>query len=377
MTYADLANPGVHHLPVYEPGRPIERVARDFGLDPRTVAKLASNENPLGCSPRALDAARQAMERISEYPDGGAVALREAIAAHLELAPEQVLPGNGSNEIIELLGHAFLRPGVEVVMGSPAFVVYKLVTLLFGAAPVEVPLVNFTHDLTRMRQAVTDRTRLVFLPSPNNPTGTCNEARDIRAFARDLPDSVIFVFDEAYSEYLESPPDLRDMIGDRPLLCLRTFSKIHGLAGFRLGYGYGDSTLIQFLQQVRQPFNTNAPAQAAAIAALNDPDWVRSCRKANLEGLAWLSRELGERGYTVTPSRANFLLVEFSEARTVFEALQRKGLIVRPLAGYGLPDHLRISVGTPEQNARLMEVLDSWAAPPGAGRRGAEGVLNS
>ena len=361
MTYAELANPGVRQLPVYEPGRPIELVARDFGLDPEQVSKLASNENPFGASPQALRAAQEALKSVATYPDGGGLFLREKIASKHELQPNQIILGNGSNEILELLGHTFLRSGTEAVMGTPAFIVYKLVTLLFGANPIEVPLVDYTHDLNQMRKAVTENTRLVFLPSPNNPTGTCNSTEDIRAFAKDLPEHVVFVFDEAYAEYLASPPDLRDCLESRPLICLRTFSKIYGLAGLRLVYGYGDASLIQLLQQCRQPFNANSSAQAAGSAALDDVEWVDSCRKKNDEGLGWLKYELEKMGLRVIPSSANFLLVEFENAKSVFEALQQEGLIVRPLAGYGLANHLRISIGTPDENRRLVEFLQSMA----------------
>ncbi|BET66255.1 histidinol-phosphate transaminase [Opitutales bacterium ASA1] len=355
---SDLARPEVLTQPVYEPGKPIEDVARELGLDPGSIIKLASNENPLGASPAALEAASRALRSLELYPDGGAVRLRAKLARKLGLAPEQIAVGNGSNEILELLGHVFLGPGVEAVMGAPAFAVYKLVTLLFGGRVVEVPLVNHRHDLDALRAAVTDRTRLVFLPSPNNPTGTANDEAEILGFARSLPPHVVFVYDEAYAEYMENPPDLRPLIAEgRPVVCLRTFSKIYGLAGLRLGYGYGSREMIALLQRVRQPFNVNAVALAAGEAALDDVDFVaRSCA-SNTAGLAQLEAGFAELGLEFVPSVANFVTVKVGAGAEVFARLQAAGVIVRPMGGYGMPEWVRVSVGTREQNDRLLAEL--------------------
>lgn len=358
MKLTDLVNPSVLTQPVYEPGKPIEDVARELGLDPAGIIKLASNENPLGASPRALEAAQAALMNAELYPDGGCVALRARLAQRHGLAPEQFVVGNGSNEILELLGHAFLSSCDEVVMGAPAFIVYKLVTLLFGARPVEVPLVAHRHDLDAMAAAVTPRTKLVFLASPNNPTGTSNTADDILAFASALPDHVVFVLDEAYAEYLDNPPDLRPLIAaGRKVVCLRTFSKIHGLAGLRVGYGYATAELIGLLQRVRQPFNVNAIAQAAALAALDDAAWVDRCRAQNQAGLAQLAAGFAELGREFVPSDANFMLVHVGDGTGVFAALQRRGVIVRPVGPYGLPAWVRVTVGTTEQNERLLREM--------------------
>ncbi len=361
MNFKDLVKPRVLTQPIYEPGKPISAVAREYGLDPGRVLKLASNENPFGTSPKALEAAKMALDSAWLYPDGGATELRRKLSDHLGIQPEQVLPGNGSNEIIELLGHAFLGEGDEAVMGAHAFIVYKLVTLLFGAKPVEVPMPGLRHDLKAMAEAVTERTRLVFLPSPNNPTGTANTEEDVFVFVRSLPPNVLFVYDEAYAEYLEKPPDLRPLIEEgRNILCLRTFSKIYGMAGFRLGYGYGEPELIALLQQVRQPFNANLLAQEAALGALEDAEWVDFCRMANRQGLKQLETGLLEMGCRITPSSANFVLVEFEseeQAMALFRALQKRGIIVRPLKGYGLGRYLRISVGKPEQNLQVLDTL--------------------
>ncbi len=358
MTYTDLVKKPVLSQPVYEPGKPIEIVAKEFGLEVGAIVKLASNENPLGPSPKALDAACKAMESINLYPEGGGVFLRTAIAEARAVDPAQVILGNGSNEIFELLGHLFLGPGDEVVFGAQAFIVYKLVTLLFGATPVEIPMPNYSHDLEAMREAVTERTRLVFIPTPNNPTGTCVDEEALKAFILALPDHVVAVIDEAYAEYLNPEPDFRELFASgSKVLCTRTFSKIYGLAGLRIGYAYGDPELVDLLHRVRQPFNTNAVAQAAALGALNDLEWVDRCRKDNETGLQQLTSGLNALGHEVVPSRANFVLASNPTPGETFQFLQRMGVIVRPVEAYGLPGHLRISVGTPEQNASVLTLI--------------------
>lgn len=360
MTLRDLVNPSVLTQPVYEPGKPIEDVAQELGLDAATVLKLASNENPLGASPLGLAAARAALAQLPLYPDGGAVRLRAKLAAKHGLAAEQFVIGNGSNEIIELLGHVFLRPGDEVVMGAPAFIVYKLVTLLFGAQAREVPLREHTHDLVAMAEAVTERTKLVFLPSPNNPTGTVNGAEEIMAWARALPEHVVLVLDEAYAEYLEADaaPDVAALITEgRRVVGLRTFSKIYGLAALRVGYGYTTPEVGALLQRVRQPFNVNAVGLAAAAAAVEDEAWVTRCREDNRRGLAQLQTGLEAAGYAVVRSAANFVLARVGDGAATFAALQRLGVIVRPVGPYGLPEWVRITVGDTAQNERVLAAL--------------------
>lgn len=362
MTCEQLVKPAVLTQPVYEPGRPIEEVARELGFDPAGIIKLASNENPFGPSPGAVAAAKRALEQAQLYPDGGCFALRQALAARHGLAAGQFAIGNGSNEIIELLGHLFLGPGDEAVMGAPAFIVYKLVALLFGAKAVEAPLADHRHDLGAMLRAVTPRTRLVFLPSPNNPTGTANTEREIMEFARALPAHVVFVFDEAYAEFLESPPDLRPLIREgRKVICLRTFSKIFGLASLRVGYGYAAPELAALLNRVRQPFNVNAIAQAAAAAALEDRAFAEKCARENRAGLAQLEAGFRALGLDFVPSMANFILVRAGDGAGWFAALQRRGVIVRPMQTYGMPEWLRVTVGTREQNERLLAGLKTLA----------------
>lgn len=358
MKFQSLVKPSVLTQPVYEPGKPIEYVARELGLDPDGIIKVASNENPLGPSPLAVAAAKRALEQGQLYPDGGCYELREKLAAAYGLSSGQFVVGNGSNEIIELLGHAFLSPGDEVVMGVPAFVVYKLVTLLFGARAIEVPLRDWRHDLERISSAITPRTKLVFVCTPNNPTGTANTEAELHAFARSVPEHVIVVFDEAYADYLETPPDLRPLIREgRNVIGLRTFSKIYGLASLRVGFGYAAEELCALLNRVRQPFNVNAIAQAAATAALDDRAFALRSRTENAAGLRQLEDGCRKLGLPIVPSVANFMLVQVGDGRAIFDALQRRGIIVRPVASYGLPEWVRVTVGTQEQNDRVLTEL--------------------
>lgn len=366
MKYAELANAGVHKQPVYEPGKPIEYVAQEFGLDPTRIAKLASNENPFGPSPQAMAAAQAALKQAHLYPDGACCQLRQAIAEVRGVNEDAIIIGNGSNEIIELLGHAFLGPGMEVVMGAQAFIVYKLVTQLFGATPVEVPMVEFGHDLKAMRAAVTAQTRLLFVASPNNPTGVANREADLIDLAESLPEHVILCLDEAYAEYLETAPDLRSLImAGRKVFCLRTFSKIYGLGGLRVGYGYGDPELIQLLQRVRQPFNVNSVAQAAATAALADHEFVDHCRAANKTGRAQLVAGMQALGYATVGGDANFVLSNVGDGGRFFQELQQLGIILRPLVPYGMPAYVRITIGTEVENDRLLKAAADVAERAG------------
>ena len=360
-SYSELANRPVLTQPVYEAGRPIEVVAREFGLDPASVIKLASNENPLGPSPLGLAAARKALENSHLYPDGGCTFLREKLAAKWSLRPSNFVIGNGSNEVMILLAQAFLRPGDEVVFGSQAFIVYKLATLLFGATPVEVPMPGFRHDLAAMRAAVTPRTRIVFLASPNNPTGGTDSPEEIVALARSLPEDVIFCLDEAYAEYLDRTADLRPLMAEgRKLVVTRTFSKAYGLAGLRVGYLVGSEEVCGLINRVRQPFNVNLPALAGAEAALDDAEFLSRSRRANAEGVAQLSDGLRRLGFEFIPGHANFLAAKIPNAEEAFTTLQKAGVIVRPLKGYGMGGWLRLTVGTPAQNERLLSELSKF-----------------
>jgi histidinol-phosphate aminotransferase len=356
----ELAKHFVLTYPTYVAGRPIEDVAREMGLDPSGIIKLASNENPFGPSPLAALAAKRAVEQGQLYPDGGCYGLREKLAKHHGLSPDQFVIGNGSNEVIELLGHVFFSPRDEVVMGMPEFVVYRLVTLLFGALPIEVPLVNFKNDLESLARAVTKRTKAVVVSTPNNPTGTANTAKELLSFVRSLPERVLCVVDEAYTDYADDPPDIRPLISEgRNVIGLRTFSKVYGLASLRIGYGYSSAEMVSLLDRVRQPFNVNAVGQAAAAAALDDRKFTRMCVKETRKGLRRLEKGFAELGLEFVRSQANFVLVRVGDGARVFDALQRRGVIVRPLKLYELPEWIRVTAGTAEQNERLLRELAS------------------
>ena len=358
MTFADLANKGILGQPVYEPGKPIDQVARELGLDPAGIIKLASNENPFGPSPKAVEAGERALREANLYPDGGYYALRQKLARKWNLGMDQFIIGDGSNELIELLGHAFLSPDVECVMHKSSFIVYKLVTLMFGAKPVEVPLANMRQDLKALAGAITPRTRLVFLGSPSNPVGVANSAAEIEALVRDLPAHVILVFDEAYAEYVAMAPDLRPLIAaGHKVICLRTFSKIYGLASLRVGYGYAAPEMISIVQRARQPFNVNAIGAAAAVAALDDHDFVAKCIRENRAGMDLFENSLTNLGVEFVPGTGNFILIKVGDGLRVFNELQTRGIITRPVNPYGLPEWLRITIGTRPQNERALAAL--------------------
>ena len=336
--------------------------ANSGSIRPRIV-KVASNENPLGPSPMAKAAMRAALDEAHIYPDGGGYRLRTAIAESLGLGRENVVLGNGSNEIIELLCHTFLNRQTELIAAEHAFVVYKLMATLFGAKYVEVADPGFIHDLPAMTDAITEHTRLVFIANPNNPTGTMVDQATIDRFMDRLPPHVIAVFDEAYIEFPEAAPDtLRYVREGRNVCVLRTFSKIHGLAGLRVGYGLAPAHLAALLQKARQPFNVNAIAQAGALAALADHAHLANTRRTNREGMAFYQKACHERGLEYVPSHANFLLIKTGAGDRVFRDMLQQGVIVRAMSSYKLPDWIRISIGTQAQNTRCLEVLDAVLA---------------
>ncbi|MBP52831.1 MAG: histidinol-phosphate transaminase [Opitutae bacterium] len=358
MKLSHLANSRILDQPTYQPGKPIEVVADQYGFRIDEVCKLASNENPWGASPNAIEAGKKALENVHRYPEGSGSTLRKKIANLHGLTSEQFILGNGSNEVIELLGHVFMQPGDEIILGEHAFVVYKLVSLLMGATPVAVEMPGLRHDLEKMRDAITEKTKLIFLPSPNNPTGTCNSEDEIYSFVRSLPEHVIFCLDEAYAEYSQDPPDLKPLIAEgRKVIGLRTFSKIHGLAGLRIGYGYGSPEMIDLLQLSRQPFNLNSIALASASAALDDEDWVSQCRRRNAAGLVQVETGCKKMDLEIIPSRANFLLIKVGQGQKVFESLQERGIISRPMPP-SLGQYIRLSIGTEEENDRSLEALN-------------------
>jgi histidinol-phosphate aminotransferase len=358
------AHDHVQKLIAYEPGKPVEELAREMGLQPGDIIKLASNENPLGPSPKAIAAMREMLERAHFYPDGGGWALRGAIAGKLGLERGNVILGNGSNEIIEFIGHAFLRPGDEVVTARHAFAVYTLMAQLFGATTVEVADPGYCHDLEAMLAAVTLRTRQIFVANPNNPTGTLVSQEQIDRFMAAVPEHVLVIFDEAYYEFLDNPPDVLKYVREgRNVVVMRTFSKIQGLANLRIGYGLAPQAIAEVLQKTRQPFNANGIAQAGALAGLEDEDHMRRTRELTHEGREFFEGEFRALGLEYVPSFANFVLVRVGDGDAVFQALLRRGIIVRAMRSYKLPGWIRVSVGTMDQNRRFVaEIRDLDAA---------------
>jgi histidinol-phosphate aminotransferase len=353
-------NPVLPNLPVYQPGRPIEEVARELGLEADSIIKLASNENPLGPSRLAIAAMRKAITQANLYPDGNAFYLKQKLAAKLNVTPAHLILGNGSNEVIELIGHALLAPDSEVVVSQYCFAVYPIVTALFGAKLVTVPAKNYGHDLDAMLAAITPKTRIVFVANPNNPTGTNVDREKLQQFVNAIPPHVLLALDEAYIEFLDEPLDLVPEIrsGSRPnLLLMRTFSKIYGLAGLRIGYGIGHPDLTAALEKIRQPFNINAVAQAGALAALDDTKHVEKTRKVNARGLKLYARTFRKLKLDFIRSSANFILVRVGDGQRVFTEMQKLGVIVRPMGGYQLGEWIRISIGTTKENQRCIEAL--------------------
>jgi histidinol-phosphate aminotransferase len=353
-------NPNLATLPVYQPGRPIEEVARELGLPPSKVIKLASNENPLGPSPLALAAIKKAARQVHLYPDGNAYYFKQKLAAHLGVDTANLILGNGSNDIIEFLGHALMAPGDDIIVSEYCFAIYPIVTRLLGANVITIPAKDHGHDLPAMLAAITPKTKAIFIANPNNPTGTLAPDDHVRQLIAETPPHVVIVMDEAYLEFLEKPLDLLPLIrsGERPnLILMRTFSKIYGLAGVRLGYGIAVPAFVSALEKIRQPFNVNLVAQAAGLAALDDAQHVQRTRANNFEGRKFLEEGLAKLRLAYVPSHANFVLAHVGNGHGVFEALQREGVITRPMGGYRLPEWIRISVGTPTENRRCLRAL--------------------
>jgi histidinol-phosphate aminotransferase len=358
MKIVDQLPEYIRTLIPYEPGKPIEEVEREYGI--ANSIKLASNENPLGPSPKALAAIREKLPELNLYPDGDCFYLKRGLALKLGVAPETLIFGNGSNEIIELAARTFLRPGDEVVMAEQAFVVYQLIVQAVGAKSKAVPLRDYTHDLAGIADAITPSTRLVFLANPNNPTGTIFRRPDWENFLARVSKDVLVIVDEAYFEYVQDPDypnSLNYHESGRAILTLRTFSKLYGLAGLRIGYGVGPKEIVAMMQRVRQPFNVNAPAQWAALAALDDDEHVRNSLALNREGLQYLESELEKLRLEFVPSQGNFILIRVGKGQEVFQQLLRLGVIVRPMGGYRFPEHVRVTVGTKDENRKFIEAL--------------------
>jgi histidinol-phosphate aminotransferase len=359
---AELAPAHVRAIAPYVPGKPIAETARELGIPEATILKMASNENPLGPSPKALEAIRAAIDQLAYYPDGSGYDLKRALERHFGIPPECVALGNGSNDVLELVARSFLTPAHSAVYSQHAFLVYPLVVQAIGAKHIEVPARHYGSDLDAMAKAVRADTRIVFLANPNNPTGTFNDWNAVRDFIARIPPNVLIVIDEAYGEYL--PAELQSptlaWIEDHPnLVVSRTLSKAFGLAGLRIGYAAADPSVADVMNRVRQPFNVNHLALVAAVAALDDEAFIRRSREVNAEGLKQLEEGFQRLGLDYIPSHANFISVRVGDAAAVYSALLTKGVIVRPIAGYGLPSHLRVTVGMREQNARFLEALEA------------------
>jgi histidinol-phosphate aminotransferase len=355
----DLATPGVRALQPYQPGKPLSELEREYGIS--GAIKLASNENPLGPSPLGIAAAREALAEVELYPDSHGFALKQALSVALGVGADQLVLGNGSNEILQLVARAFLNPGDEVVVAQYAFAIFTTEAVSAGGRVVTVPAKHWGADLPAMRAAVGERTRLVFLANPNNPTGTWHRAAELLAFLEALPEHVVVVLDEAYCEYVSEPdyPNGLAWLARFPnLIVSRTFSKIYGLAGLRLGYGVASVEMADLLNRLREPFSVNNLALAAGVAALADDEHVTRSRELNAQGLTQLADACQRLGLDFIPSVGNFIAVDVGRpAGPVYEALLRAGIIVRPLAPYGMPRHLRITIGTPQQMQRLLAAL--------------------
>ncbi len=360
MSVCDLAPGFIRAIAPYQPGKPISELARELGLEEAGIIKLASNENPLGVSPLARRAIEASLAGLARYPDGNGFELKQALSRRHGVAPDCIVLGNGSNDVLEMAARAFLVPGLEAIYSQHAFAVYPLAVQAVGAAGIEVPAKDYGHDLAAMRRAVTARTRLVFIANPNNPTGTMARARELEDFITALPREVLVVLDEAYNEYLpdELKPDSIGWLQRFPnLVVTRTFSKVYGLAGLRVGYAYAAAGVADLMNRVRQPFNVNSVALAAATAALDDTDFVRKSFELNRTGMRQLTDGLARLGLEYIPSYGNFVSVRVKDASGVFQKLLRAGVIVRPIASYGMPQHLRVTIGLESENARFLAVL--------------------
>lgn len=361
MSVASQAPEYIRSIMPYQPGKPISELAREMGIAEASIVKLASNENPLGMSARARDAAQAALSDLARYPDGGAFALKAALCRKFGVKAAQLVVGNGSNDILELAAHAFLAPGLSAVYAQHAFAVYPLATNAIGARGIEVPARDFGHDLDAMASAIAADTRVVFIANPNNPTGTFVPGAELEAFLGKVPKDVLVVLDEAYTEYLSTAQryDAIAWLERFPnLLVSRTLSKAYGLAGLRVGYAIAHPEVADLMNRVRQPFNVSSVALAAAEAALADDEFLARSAEINRRGMAQLTGAFAAMGLEWIPSAGNFVSVRVGDAASVNAALLKQGVIVRPIAGYGMPEWLRVSIGLPEENARFIAALE-------------------
>ena len=354
-------NPGIETIKAYQGGKPIEEVKRELGIS--DIIKLASNENPLGPSPLAQQAIKDISTQVHFYPDGNAFYLKADLAKHLNVTEDHLILTNGSNEVLQLVGETYLGPGDEIIYAEGAFVVYGLVATVTGATPVVVPMQNDTHHLPAMAGAITDKTKAIFIANPNNPTGTMVTAKETAHFMAQVPEDVLVVFDEAYYEYVSHPDyphTLPYVMDGRNFIITRTFSKIYGLAGLRIGYGIAPPSVIATMNPVRQPFNCNAVAQAAARAAITDTEYVKESQKLNDQGKVFLYKAFNDLGLRYIKTEGNFIMVFVNQPGVdIAEAMMKNGVIVRAMAGYGYPDAIRVTIGKQQENERFIDVLSS------------------
>ena len=360
MSLPDNLNPALQDLPVYQPGRPLEEVAREVGLPSEQIIKLASNENPFGPSPYAVTAMEELATEMHRYPDGNACSLRNQLAEKLGVETENLVFGNGSNEIIEFVAHSLLKPGDDIVVSEYCFAIYPIVAKMMGAKIVQTPAKQYGHDLSSMLKAVTADTKIIFVANPNNPTGTSASKTEIYNLITRLPSDILLVLDEAYIEYQKDPIDLLDLVrsGEYPnLILMRTFSKIYGLAGLRIGYGVGHPEFVGALEKIRQPFNINAMAQKAAMAALSDESHIEMSRAQNTRGSIHIESELDDAGIEYLHTLANFILIRVGNGSQVAEKLKQLGIIVRPLDNYGLQEWIRVTIGSENENKSFLSAI--------------------
>ena len=351
----------IYKIKAYQPGKPIEEVKREFEL--KNVIKLASNENPLGPSPKAVEAIREYVSKINFYPDGGSYYLKKALGEKLGAKEENIILGNGSDEVVSLITRIFLQKGDQAIMGDPSFLMYKIDAQLSQAKVASVPLKNFRLDLSEMSKAISSKTKLIFISNPNNPTGTIITEDEVEHFLKDVPPRILTVFDEAYYEYVEDTnyPQSIDLLDKNSnIIILRTFSKIYGLAGLRVGYGVGSPEVIDLLNKARPPFNVNSLAQVAALASLEDEDQVNQSRSLVRQGKEFLYSNLRRLKVSFIPTQANFILIKIGKkAKDVEGELLKKGIIVRGMGAYNLPHHIRVTIGTKPQNEEFIKNLQT------------------
>ncbi len=354
-----LARKSILEIKTYKPGKPIEEVKRELGL--RKIIKLASNENTLGPSPRTIKALRDYLPKIYLYPEDSCFYLKGELAKRLKVRMENLIMGNGSDEIMELIPKTFLNPGEEVIYGHPSFLIYEIVVRIMGGRPVPIPLKDYTYDLKGMLKAITRKTKIIFICNPNNPTGTMVSEEEIRAFLKRVPGRIIVILDEAYKDYVERkdfPDSIRLLKKNKNIIILRTFAKIYGLAGLRIGYGIARTEVINLLSKVRLPFNVNSLAQAAALASLKDKEQVKRTRRMNALGKRFLYEAIRGLGLEYIPTQTNFILINLKRgSRRICQALLKEGIIVREMSAWGLNNYMRVTIGREEENRRFIQTL--------------------